>query len=474
MSKALIALIRAKPVTAGDLDAAALFALDAVASALAGRNSVPGRKLLAWARAAAAGGAIERLDRARQAFLFGALCHILEVDDLHRASVVHPGCVVVPVIFTLGAGAEGERALAMLHGYEASCRIGNAVGPAHYRIWHNTATCGPFGSAMAVSSLLELDDEQCVDALGNAGTQSAGFWQFLETGAMSKHLHAGRAAEAGLVAADLAALGVTGPPAILEGDKGFFRATCPDADPAAVLHSHEAPWQLCLTSIKPWPCCARHTHPVVEAALELHGRLRAQGLQIDARGAIAVETYPAALDLCDRREVESDYAAKFSLQHCVASHPGRRQRGLPVVRARRAAAPQRSAPPRRSPRGRSLPAPPIRSIRALSGLDRPARRSAHDRGGKRCERRSGSAARARGTDRQGAHAARPRRHRPAAGADRRRARHGPRRAGAFARPLRSSHERADCGVVIVMPAQARGCTRIARHAPICKGVAIDP
>ncbi|HKX55281.1 MAG TPA: MmgE/PrpD family protein, partial [Xanthomonadales bacterium] len=171
--------------------------------------------------------------------------------------------------------------------------------------------CGPFGSAMAVSSLLGLNDEQCVDALGNAGTQASGFWQFLETGAMSKHLHAGRAAEAGLVAADLAALGVTGPPAILEGDKGFFRATCPDANPEAVLRAPEDPWQLRLTSIKPWPCC-RHTHPVVDAALELHAKIAGQEIQ-----HIEVATYQAALDVCDRPQPDTEYAAKFSLQHCV-------------------------------------------------------------------------------------------------------------------------------------------------------------
>ncbi len=109
-------------------------------------------------------------------------------------------------------------------------------------------------------------------ALGNAGTQSSGLWQFIETGAMSKHLHAGRAAEAGVTAAELAALGFTGPPAILEGAKGLFAGACPDADPDAVTRDPNAPWQLRATSIKPWPCC-RHTHPAIDAAIELHGRL---------------------------------------------------------------------------------------------------------------------------------------------------------------------------------------------------------
>lgn len=149
-------------------------------------------------------------------------------------------------------------------GFEAMTRVGMAVGPAHYRIWHNTATCGPYGSAMAAAALLHLDGPATVHALGNAGTQSSGLWQFLDTGAMTKHLHAGHAAAAGVLAADLAQAGFTGPPAILEGAKGWFAAACPDADPAAVVRDPDGPWQLMQTSIKPWPSC-RHTHPVINA-----------------------------------------------------------------------------------------------------------------------------------------------------------------------------------------------------------------
>jgi len=309
LTQQLVQLIRSKPVTKADLEAASLFVLDALCNAYAGRRTPQAIKFLSWYSS-------QGNDSGRQAFTIGALTHILETDDLHKASVTHPGCVIVPAALAVASRQNSsaiEFLTSVLHGFEASCRIGNAVGPAHYRIWHNTATCGPFGSAMAVSSLLGLSEEQCVHALGNAGTQSSGLWQFLETGAMSKHLHAGRAAESGLVAADLAALGVTGPPAILEGDKGFFRATCTDADPDAVLRSPEEPWQLCLTSIKPWPCC-RHTHPVVDAALELHKKI--DGREIER---IEVESYQAALDVCDRPQPTTEYAAKFSLHHCVCT-----------------------------------------------------------------------------------------------------------------------------------------------------------
>lgn len=305
----LAALIGDKPISVSDRSAAAFFLLDAVASIVGGSQTAPGRLLTEWAGRSPG-------DPGRRALLMGGLCHILEIDDLHRRSVTHPGCVVVPAALALAklAKAEGHALLdAILWGYEAMARIGNAVGPAHYRIWHNTATCGPFGSAMAAVKLLGLDHAAMVDALGNAGTQASGLWQFLETGAMSKHLHAGRAAESGLIAAELARVGFTGPPRILEGERGFFAATCPDGDPAEVLATADGPWELIQTSIKPWPSC-RHTHPAIDAALALHRALATRAFR-----SARVEIYEAALDRCDRPRPTTPYEAKFSLQHCVAA-----------------------------------------------------------------------------------------------------------------------------------------------------------
>ncbi|MFO7640777.1 MAG: MmgE/PrpD family protein [Candidatus Competibacteraceae bacterium] len=353
LTQQLTELIVAKPVAPTDLEQAALLTLDAMANALAGRASEPGAILLRWAEATTGS------DPARRAFLLGALTHILETDDLHRASVVHPGCVVAPAAWAVAA-REGIRGHAMLRavlwGFEAATRVGMAVGPTHYRLWHNTATCGPYGSAMATAALLQLDVSATVHALGNAGAQSAGLWQFLETGAMTKHLHAGRAAEAGVLAADLARYGFTGPPAMLEGAKGWFAAACPDPDPGAVTRDPDSPWQLLLTSLKPWPSC-RHTHPAIDAARDLRMQLRERIEEVEK---VEVETYAAALDVCDRPLPQSDYESKFSLQHCVAAalardsvdfavfaEPARRE--LATLRVRvtvRAAEPYASAYPR--------------------------------------------------------------------------------------------------------------------------------
>lgn len=308
LTEGLVSLIRSKPVGQPDLDAMALFTLDGIANMLAGRRTVPGEKLLAFLKG-------REGDAGRRALVMGGLTHILEVDDLHKASVVHPACVTIPAALSLAADTptSGTDFLtAVLFGFEACTRVGMSVGRAHYKVWHNTATCGTFGGAMTAAALLGLTEEQTVHALGNAGTQSAGLWEFLNTGAMSKHLHAGRGAEAGVVSAQLAELGFTGPPAILEGPQGLYAGACPDPDPDAVLRDPDAPWQVHATSIKPWPSC-RHTHPVIDAALELSGKV-----SVDDIDRVNTAIYQASIDVCDRPVPESEYEAKFSLQHCVA------------------------------------------------------------------------------------------------------------------------------------------------------------
>jgi len=324
LSTDLIRLIRTKEIEEADLARAALFVLDTAANFIGGTNCDEGRRFLGWARDAGhlTSDGLQG-EPSRAAFVLGALAHVLEIDDLHRQGALHPGCVVVPVLWGRDwadrGNIDGKRALAaILHGYEAVARIGMAVGPAHYKLWHNTATCGPFGAAMAAATLLDLDEARCIDALGNAGTQASGLWEFLSTGAMSKPVHAGHAAEAGLTAAELAGHGISGAPAILEGERGFFTAMCPDAEPELVLREPDAPWQLHASSIKPWPSC-RHTHPVIDAAQELRRTLANKRLAVDAVESIEITTYGAALDRCDNPNPGSVLAAKFSLQHCAAA-----------------------------------------------------------------------------------------------------------------------------------------------------------
>lgn len=310
LTRTLVRQINSKPITSADREQAALLVLDALASAYAGSVTDVGKRFLTWSERRGDASVCAR------SFLLGAITHITETDDLHRGSVTHPGCVVIPAVLALSSQQRfnNHQLLdAVIRGFEAVCRVGMSVGPTHYKVWHNTSTCGPFGSAMAIGDLLQLDEDQLVWALGNAGTQASGLWEFLSDGAMSKHVHAGRGSEAGVLAAELASLGVTGAEKILDGDKGFYKGLCPDPDSSQLNIPGDAPWQVHQTSIKPWPSC-RHTHPAIDAALELSGQL---GNSLISE--VAVETYQAALDLCDRTEALNEYQAKFSLQHCVAT-----------------------------------------------------------------------------------------------------------------------------------------------------------
>ncbi|MEX0912361.1 MAG: MmgE/PrpD family protein, partial [Gemmatimonadota bacterium] len=308
----LTELVRDRPAAAHDLVQAERYLRDWIGSLAAGGATPAGAILRDYAR--------DRTDLEGRVFLAAALSHITESDDLHRGSITHPGCVVVPTALLLGRrnGADGRRILhAVLVGYEVMLRVGEALGPGHYEVFHNTATAGVFGSAAAAAHLLELDESGWISALGNAGTQAAGLWQFNQDATMSKHLHAGHAAQAGLRAALLAGHGFTGPAAILEGEKGFFRGFCPDPAPGRVL-APATNWKLAETSFKPYPSC-RHTHPAIDAALDIRRRIRSPADAVERITSVRIWTYPAALRLTDNPAPSSSYAAKFSIQFCVAT-----------------------------------------------------------------------------------------------------------------------------------------------------------
>ncbi len=317
-----------------ELTTARRYVLDWLGSALAGAATDPGASLVDYARAQPVGPAsVVGLGLACSpevaALVNGGLSHIVEMDDLDRRSVLHPGAVVIPAALAV---AERERATghaflsAVVAGYEVAIRLGEAVGKRHYYYFHNTGTCGVFGAAAAAGWLLGLTEEQFVWAFGNAGTQAAGLWEFNTDGDMSKHLHAGRAAANGVLAADLARRGFTGARCILEGDRGFFAATAPDANPVALanfwtLNPPSPSFKIGGVSIKPHASC-RHTHAAIDAALDLRAQLGERGLAAQAVSDVTrlhVNTYQAALDLCDESNPQTPYSCKFSLQYCVAS-----------------------------------------------------------------------------------------------------------------------------------------------------------
>jgi 2-methylcitrate dehydratase PrpD len=237
------------------------------------------------------------------------LGNVLEMDDVHRTAILHPGPVVWPAV--LAAARETNASLAALltaaaGGYEAVIAIGSTLDARHYSLWHNTSSAGGFGAAAAAALLFGLAPAQIVSALGNAGSVAGGLWHMRHAPVMTKQFHVAHAARAGLWAAQLARDGFTGPAAILEGPQGLYAATTGEPKPLELTDG----WRLFEVSFKPWAAC-RHSHPAIDAALEL----RARGA---LHGRITVEIYADAITFCDRPEPASPVEAKFSLQHSVA------------------------------------------------------------------------------------------------------------------------------------------------------------
>jgi 2-methylcitrate dehydratase PrpD len=248
----------------------------------------------------------------------GASSHIVEMDDLHRESIFHPATVILPAVLS---AAERERAsgkdliVAISVGYEVGIRVALAVGPSHYHFWHTTGTCGTFGAAAGAAKVMHFNEDPFAWAIGSAGTQAAGLWEFLGESAMSKQLHPGKAAMNGLLAALLAKEGFTGAKRILEGEKGFFRATSQDfnenkciADLGKVFHSER-------NSIKYHASCG-HTHSAIDAALLATG---GQALLPKDVETVDLRIYRAAIDLLGNIEPKTPYLAKFNLPFCVAT-----------------------------------------------------------------------------------------------------------------------------------------------------------
>ncbi len=304
------------------VDAARMAVLDWLGSVLAGSQEPPAGMVAAVARRAGGNpeatmiGFSEKTSSLQAALVNGVSCHILELDDLHRSSILHPAAPVIAAAF---AAAESRRAggkellTAVTAGYEIAIRIAEAVTPSHYHYWHTTATCGTFGAAIAAAKIFGLGADQIIHALGSAGSQAAGLWEFLKDGAMTKHLHPGKAATNGLLAALLAAEGFTGASLILEGEKGFFRATAPEFFPERATAALGEEYRILGNSYKIYPSC-RHTHSGVDLAL----KLVAGGLDPLNIEKVVFKTYRHACDLVGGSDFTTPFKAKFSLPYCAA------------------------------------------------------------------------------------------------------------------------------------------------------------
>jgi 2-methylcitrate dehydratase PrpD len=260
--------------------------LDTLGAGLYGFNTPWTQKILVWTKrgghgteARVWGEAGTTLRSADAALVNGVAVHAFELDDYHNAKL-HCGAAVIPAALAVAERLDSsgrDLLTAIAAGYEVMIRSSLALNPSAARLrgWHLTGVCGPFGAAAAAAKLLNLNAEETAWALGLAGTQGAGTWAFNADGSMSKRLHPGKAAHSGVLAAELAQLGFSGPTQIYEfADGGVLKAFSDDADPAPLTRDLGAIFHLDNNSIKPY-CCCGSTHSYIDAALALRKKLGA-------------------------------------------------------------------------------------------------------------------------------------------------------------------------------------------------------
>lgn len=257
-----------------------------------------------------------RTDAATAAFINAAAINVLDFDDTHEGTIIHPTAPVAAAVLALAetrdaSGAEVLDAIAI--GIEAACRIGNAISPGHYaRGWHITATCGVFGAAMGCSRLLRLDEKQALDALGAASAQSSGLVETL--GTMAKSAGVGHAARAGLLSALLASEGLAGPERPLEGRLGFLHVTADDPATERIVEGLGTTWELQRNMYKPYPCGVV-LNPVIDACLALRSNGDFEPGEIEA---VTVTGSELLRMRTDRPGAMTGREAQVSAQHAVA------------------------------------------------------------------------------------------------------------------------------------------------------------
>ncbi|HXQ52980.1 MAG TPA: MmgE/PrpD family protein [Stellaceae bacterium] len=250
------------------------------------------------------------------ALVNGAASHALDYDDVHLSYIGHPTVAILPALLALGEarGASGRDIVAaFVAGYETICRVGVCVAPGHYALgFHATATAGSFGAAAACARLMGLDAERTATALGIAGTQAAGLKSMF--GTMCKPLHAGKAAENGLLAARLAARGFTSRADVIECAQGFAATHGPDFHPEAALAEPPGGYYLRGNLFKYHAACYL-THAAIECARAIAQR---KGFVAEKVRSILLRIDRGADSVCNIKAPHTGLEAKFSLRFTIA------------------------------------------------------------------------------------------------------------------------------------------------------------
>jgi len=247
----------------------------------------------------------------------GILANAADNDDTHKRALLHTGSVVVPPALALaqsGRLSGRDLIVALVAGYEVAVRVGMAVMPTHYRFWHSTATNGTFGAAACAAKALKLDADGVQRALGLAGTQAAGLNTFFESGDMTKSIHPGKAAFNGILSAQLAQLGATSPPFILEHPKGYLNAYSTDPKPHKLVDGLGTDWEILQNGFKYFPSILA-SHSPIQAALAIVQKHAIDPAEI---ARITNETYNTVKSHFSNKDVFTVMAARVSVPYCIA------------------------------------------------------------------------------------------------------------------------------------------------------------
>jgi 2-methylcitrate dehydratase PrpD len=259
----------------------------------------------------------ERLDALHAALVNGIASHVLDYDDTHLKTIIHPAGPVASAVLAVAEmrPVSGAALLdALILGVEVECRIGNAVYPDHYdRGWHITGTAGVFGAAAAVGKLISLDARRLAWAFGLAATQASGLREMF--GTMTKSFHPGRAAQNGAFAAFLAEAGFDSSEAAIEAPRGFANVLSTKQDFSEILDGLGTRWEAGLNSYKPF-ACGIVIHPTIDGCIALRDKLGAAAEDI---AVVRLRTHPLVLELTGKREPRTGLEGKFSVYHAAAA-----------------------------------------------------------------------------------------------------------------------------------------------------------
>jgi len=293
--------------------------LDYLTCAVAGSGTDAARMVLdylqSWDQSTEASviGTPHKLSAQNAAFVNGTATHGLDFDDGMTRGSVHPGGSVFSALLAmaekLGSSAE-DLIAAGVAGYDVTLRIASSVHPhTSRRGFHNTPTAGVFGAAAAAARLLHLNAEQTLNALGLAGSFSGGLRAYLQDGAEVKRIHPGKAARDGIVSAELAKRGLTGPGEVIEGRYGFIQAAAGgNAEWALLNEALGERFEICNAYFKPYPAC-RHFHASLDAVRSIGQRTP---FRIDEVARVRIGMYEAGAAGHDQKTAENLLDAQMS------------------------------------------------------------------------------------------------------------------------------------------------------------------